>query len=443
MVKAAEGQLKAQYTANEAVSAECAICLDEMAAADTLALACGHVYHRSCVVALRKYGVSEVCPLCRAPLPPRAEQLRIEASMLLLKAEKRSAHETFETTAIYKGSVSKNAHDNLPHAAVLLYGQARALLLQSLNEDPECAQAHFALGVTMQYTGDNTGALAAFRQAVKLRPVQAVANHNMGVVLACQGDHRSAAAAFQLAIAHAPRDAEWNASLAATFTSLGASLGCIGDRAGALAAFRRASVLDPADSRVLCNLGVALTVHGITSGNTEDMADGIAWLKRTISLDPKNAVAAIKLGDALAASASASGDLSGAIAAYKLAISMDPDHSDKGWPGPSVAYCNLGCAQGKAGDRASALASFRSAIALDPNDPESHQNTGCALLLQGDVDGAIAAFDRAADLGSAGARQNLHGLRLQGAFSGSRRSSWLDQADINNMVCCLFVCLCL
>ena len=93
--------------------------------------------------------------------------------------------------------------------------------------------------------------------------------------------------------------------------------------------------------------------------------------------------------------------------------------------------------------RASALASFHSAIALDPNDPESHQNMGCALLLQGDVDGAIAAFDRAADLGCAGARQNLHGLRLQGAFSGSRRSSWLDQADINSMVCCLFVCLCL
>ena len=38
-------------------------------------LPCGHTFCTGCVVELRSKGVSETCPLCRAPLPPGPEKL--------------------------------------------------------------------------------------------------------------------------------------------------------------------------------------------------------------------------------------------------------------------------------------------------------------------------------------------------------------------------------
>ena len=36
---------------------------------------CGHAFCTECVAELRSKGVSETCPLCRAPLPPGPEKL--------------------------------------------------------------------------------------------------------------------------------------------------------------------------------------------------------------------------------------------------------------------------------------------------------------------------------------------------------------------------------
>ena len=49
------------------------ICLE--APVDPIELPCKHSYCRGCVAQLREKGVSQSCPLCRAPLPPGAEQL--------------------------------------------------------------------------------------------------------------------------------------------------------------------------------------------------------------------------------------------------------------------------------------------------------------------------------------------------------------------------------
>jgi len=38
-------------------------------------LPCGHSFCTACVAELRAKGVSETCPLCRAPLPPGPEKL--------------------------------------------------------------------------------------------------------------------------------------------------------------------------------------------------------------------------------------------------------------------------------------------------------------------------------------------------------------------------------
>ena len=50
---------------------KCAICSDGLISASSITLPCGHSFHKQCLTSLRDFGVSQACPLCRAPLPPR------------------------------------------------------------------------------------------------------------------------------------------------------------------------------------------------------------------------------------------------------------------------------------------------------------------------------------------------------------------------------------
>jgi hypothetical protein len=59
---------------------ECAICLaalERKPALTSVTLPCSHIFHASCVSDLRKFGVSNVCPLCRSELPPEEENFDI------------------------------------------------------------------------------------------------------------------------------------------------------------------------------------------------------------------------------------------------------------------------------------------------------------------------------------------------------------------------------
>ncbi|HIB77694.1 MAG TPA: tetratricopeptide repeat protein, partial [Flavobacteriales bacterium] len=78
------------------------------------------------------------------------------------------------------------------------------------------------------------------------------------------------------------------------------------------------------------------------------------------------------------------GDLTGAVASYRRAIAIDPEHAG--------AHFNLGSALQQQGDLTGAVASYRRAIAIDPEDADAHLNLGSALQQQGDLTGAVVSL---------------------------------------------------
>jgi len=60
---------------------ECPICLELLDSnTSCCTLPCYHTFHASCVKELRSFGVKQVCPMCRAELPPGPEQISGEAT---------------------------------------------------------------------------------------------------------------------------------------------------------------------------------------------------------------------------------------------------------------------------------------------------------------------------------------------------------------------------
>ena len=59
---------------------ECPICLEVLLPGSCMTLPCSHSFHGECVQGLRRFGVQQACPLCRAELPPGPDKLFAEAT---------------------------------------------------------------------------------------------------------------------------------------------------------------------------------------------------------------------------------------------------------------------------------------------------------------------------------------------------------------------------
>src|SRR5262249_10530368 len=186
----------------------------------------------------------------------------------------------------------------------------------------------------------------------------------------------------------------------------------LGDTAQAIQAFRKALELDPADFAARENLGQVLADSGQVSAGIAELENaaqedrsGLAWCNigiiRGRSGDVSGALTAFREAvrqdpapstyhEELSAYIEESGDVDGALVEARDAVRRDPAWSD--------AHARLACVLERSRDP-EALDEFAEAIRLSPDDGETHRLFAFALEQAGRFEEALRELDRAQELG--------------------------------------------
>jgi tetratricopeptide (TPR) repeat protein len=284
-----------------------------------------------------------------------------------------------------------------PEGAIACYREAIRL-------DPKFANAHFNLSHSLHVKGQLDEAIASLRKVVELDPKDAGAHLNLGVVLVDKGQIDKAIACYKKAIDLTPKEAQHH-------YNRGNVLWDKGQVKEAVASYRKAVALEPLFALVDNNLGNALRRRG-------KLDEATAHFRKAIVMNPKDALPHYNLGGLLQAQMK----LPEAIAAYEKAIDVDPKYLDpymslggllcdqlhkydeaaacfrqaiKIAPKSALAHYNLGNTLRGEDQVDDAIACFRQAVALDPKYAPAYSNLGLALKRKGKVDDAIASYRKA------------------------------------------------
>jgi len=255
--------------------------------------------------------------------------------------------------------------------------EAIAANREAIRLKPNYWAAHYNLGVCLSQKGKLDEAIAAFREARRLFPNWSWPHAALGNALRSQGKLDEAIACFRKAIELDPKDPK----SAEVHSSLGNALKAQGKLDEAIACYTKSIEFDPKYTAAHHNLGTVLYAQ-------KKLDEAIAAFHKAIELDSKLANVHSNLGNAL----NAQGKLDEAIAAYHKAIELDPKDA--------VAHNNLGNALSDKGQQDEAIAAYNTAIELNPNGAATHNNLGSALARQGKMDEAIACFRKAIELDS-------------------------------------------
>lgn len=157
----------------------CAICLD-MLKEPLCTLPCGHSFHTECVGELRKFGVKQACPSCRADLPPGAEKQFDEAMRRYIGINRNASwalrsngqkREIYEILQLFK-EASDQGHVEAQVMLGCIYkdgncapkNHLEALRLFRKAADQGNANAQFGIGVIYN---DGLGVQQDYEEAVK------------------------------------------------------------------------------------------------------------------------------------------------------------------------------------------------------------------------------------------------------------------------------------
>jgi tetratricopeptide (TPR) repeat protein len=300
------------------------------------------------------------------------------------------------------------------YAQAAQYVNADTLYSVTLRSNPACWLCLENLGVAAlhQAPPQRDRAMALFREALRINPLDPQLHNNLGTTLMEVGRLDEAVAEHRAAIRYAPGYAE-------AYGNLGVALHKLGRQAEAAAAYRTALDIKPDLAYARTDLAILLQQMG-QSGEGEakvqlrdaaavalELGDAsaaagqyeaaVAHYRDALANGADTPAARTKLGVALARS----GALQDAATELRLVLHATPNDA--------AAHANLATVLMSMHDFAQAIDEFQRSLMLDPNVPTAHNDLGVALAQTGRLDDAIAQFQEALRLrpGYAEARANL------------------------------------
>ena len=286
--------------------------------------------------------------------------------------------------------------DSLKEAEDLLqkqqYQQAEDKLQVVVGRQASNPQAWFDLGFAQSHLRKNAEAIASYKKATELNPKWFEAQQNLGLALAKSGNLSGAAAALKIAVTLKPTTGGQQALSRAWFSL--AQVTEDSQPQEALAAYQKSAELDPANSEALLGLAKLTERSGdaaaaeqqylklADAGNSESVerliglylkqkryADAETWLRKYMAANPGNAAAQLQLGRLLAAE----GKPQEAITALEPVYKSSPD--------PKLAR-ELASLYLDAKQYDSAATILQDLVAHSPADAQLHLDYGTALVHQ-------------------------------------------------------------
>ena len=216
----------------------------------------------------------------------------------------------------------------------------------------------FYVGIEASRAQEWTQAVAAYREALRLKPDLEEVWYNLGTTYMRLNQYAEAITAFREALRLDPNYGEaWN--------NLGVARSATNHSAEAITAFREALRLDPNYAEAWYNLGSAYS-------DLNQVAQAITAFREAVRLNPTYASAWYNLGNAYGNQ----GQSGLSISALREAARLRPDHAR--------TWISLGVLYGKQGQYALAAQVYREALRLDPDDVSTWYDLGLVYVVQGD-----------------------------------------------------------
>jgi tetratricopeptide (TPR) repeat protein len=229
--------------------------------------------------------------------------------------------------------------------------------------------ANVNYGFALMDKGDVSGAIAHYKEALRIDPNFAEAHNALGVALLRQNQVMEASRHFQLALRIKPdfADAQGN---------MGIVLMRQGRHEKAVSYFKQALAAKPEDAKLHLDFGLALAEMG-----EQDEASG--HFSEAIRINPDFVEPRIQLGNILLMQ----GDADKAMGCYREAIRIKPDSAD--------AHTNLGVGLIGRGRLQEAALECGEALRLNSESPEAHLCMGNVFARTGRDSEAVDQFEQA------------------------------------------------
>ncbi|MBP2292087.1 tetratricopeptide repeat protein [Azospirillum rugosum] len=247
--------------------------------------------------------------------------------------------------------------------------EAMAAYRDALALRPDYPEAQNNLGNALKTLDRLEDAVVAYGRALTLQPAFTSILFNRGTALFRLDRIEEAADAFREATRHFPDNPEAQ-------HDLGVSLRKLKRPGEAVAAFRAALALRPDHAEAAQSLGNAFR-------DLKSPDEAVAAFRRTLVLRPDHAEGHFLLGTALQDRR----DFNAALAAHRTALRLKPDASE--------TANNLGNTLQALGRSGEALDAHRRALVLNPDLPEVLNNVANSLQTLGDSLGALRFYHRA------------------------------------------------